>query len=233
MTGVQSRRVLVVDDHPVMRRGLRVLLEGQSWVAEVLEAASVAEAVRVAVSRQVDVVAMDVVLPDGDGLQATRRVLRARPQARVLIFTMSADDEVVSDAIRAGAHGYLIKDADPESVVDALRTVALGGVVLGPQAGTALLGSLGRQPTGLPPPFDELTVRELEILTRLASGDSNIAIARRLGVTEKTVRNQLSIVFAKLGVSDRVNAALLAREAGIGVSPRHRRAADGGPTSTA
>ena len=211
-------RVLIVDDHPVVRRGLRTMLEGEPWVAQVSEAATVAEAIKEAVTQQVDVVAMDVALPDGDGVDATRRILRARPEVAVLVLTMADDEEVVARAIDAGARGYLLKDTDPETVIDSLRTVAAGGVVLGPRIGPAVImagASRGRQPARLPPPLDRLTPREHEILTLLAAGESNARISRHLGLSEKTVRNQLSHVFSKLNVADRVQAALLARRMGI------------------
>ena len=208
-------RVLIVDDHPVVRRGLRVMLEGEPWVRDVTEAASVEEAVREAVTCQADVIAMDVVLPDGDGVDATRRILEACPDAAVLMLTMADDEEIVARALSAGARGFLLKDTDPDMVLDALRTVASGGVVLGPKVGPAVLTALRRAPTVLPPPFDRLTARELEIVNRLAVGDSNAQIARQLNVSEKTIRNQMSAVFNKLNVSDRVQAALLARDAGI------------------
>jgi DNA-binding NarL/FixJ family response regulator len=191
------------------------MLEGEPWVSQVWEAASVEEAVREAVTCQADVIAMDVVLPDGDGVDATRRILEACPDASVLMLTMADDDEIVSRALSAGARGFLLKDTDPDMVLDALRTVASGGVVLGPKVGPTVLTALRRAPAVLPPPFDRLTSRELEIVNRLAVGDSNAQIARQLNVSEKTIRNQMSAVFSKLNVSDRVQAALLARDAGI------------------
>lgn len=209
-------RVLIVDDHPVVRRGLRTMLEGEPWVEEVAEAATVAEAVKEAVTQQVHVVAMDVALPDGDGIDATRRIVRARPDARVLVLTMADDEDIVARAFDAGARGYLLKDTDPETVIDSLRTVAGGGVVLGPRIGLAVITAVQRQPARLPAPLDQLTPREYEILTLLAAGESNARIARQVGVTEKTVRNQLTNVFSKLEVADRVQAALLARRMGIG-----------------
>jgi DNA-binding NarL/FixJ family response regulator len=212
---MDSRRVLIVDDHPVVRRGLRAMLESESWVREVREAATVNDAVREAVTGRADLVAMDVTLPDGDGIDAARRLAQVRPEARILILTMSADDAVVERALRAGVSGYLLKDTPPEVTLDALRTVAGGGFVLGPRVGTALLTAISLGPTELPAPFNRLNDREYAILTRLASGDSNAHIARHLGVSEKTVRNQVSQVFTKLGVTDRVQAALLARDAGI------------------
>lgn len=208
-------RVLIVDDHPVVRRGLRTMLEGEPWVEEIAEAATVAEAVKEAVTHQVHVVAMDVALPDGDGIDATRRIVRARPDVQVLVLTMADDEDIVARAFEAGARGYLLKDTDPETVIDSLRTVAAGGVVLGPRIGQAIIRAVHRQPARLPPPLDQLTPREYEILSLLAAGESNARIARQLGVTEKTVRNQLSNVFSKLEVADRVQAALLARRMGL------------------
>ena len=212
---ITDRRVLIVDDHPVVVRGLRTMLDGEPWVGEILEATNVADAIRAAVSGRVHVIAMDVALGDGDGVEATRRILAAVPGVRVLILTMAADSDVVSRALRAGAHGYLLKDTDPDTIIDALRMVAAGGVVLGPGIGDPLLATAQQAPAGLPPPFDSLTQREREIIGHLATGESNVRIARHLGLSEKTVRNQLSAVFAKLGVSDRVQAALLARDVGI------------------
>ncbi|MGH3914853.1 MAG: response regulator [Pseudonocardiaceae bacterium] len=208
-------RVLIVDDHPIVRRGLRAMLEGEPWVEEVAEAATVAEAIKEAAIRQVHVVAMDVALPDGDGIDATRSIVRAHPETMVLVLTMADDEDIVVRAFEAGAHGYLLKDTDPETVIDSLRTVAAGGVVLGPRIGVAIITAGQRQPAQLPPPLDKLTPREYEMLTRLATGESNARIARHLSLSEKTVRNQLSRVFSKLEVTDRVQAALLARDMGV------------------
>lgn len=208
-------RLLIVDDHPVVRRGLCTMLEGETWVEEVVEAATVADAVREAVTCRVHVVAMDVTLPDGDGIDATRRIMRACPEARILVLTMADDADTVARAFDAGARGYLLKDTDPEMVIDALRTVAAGGVVLGPRIGLDILKAVQARPARLQPPLDQLTPREVEILTLLAAGESNARIARRLGVTEKTVRNQMTGVFSKLEVADRVQAALLARRLGL------------------
>jgi DNA-binding NarL/FixJ family response regulator len=191
------------------------MLEGEAWVAEVTEARTVADAVRAAVTQRIQVVAMDVALPDGDGVEATRRILQARPDVKVLMLSMTDDEDVVERALRAGARGYVRKDTDPDTVIDALRAVAGGGVVLGPKVGPMLLTSLQRAPATLPPPFDQLTARERDILARLVCGDTNALIARHLGVSEKTVRNQMTSVLTKLGVPDRTHAALLAHRAGI------------------
>lgn len=184
--------MLIVDDHPIVRRGLRALLLSEDWVLDVTEAATVADGVMAAVTDEVDLVAMDVALPDGDGIEATRRILRARPEVAVLILTMSEDDDDVSRALGAGARGFLLKDTDPETVVDALRAVAGGGLVLGPRIRPDLVTQGRRSSATVPAPFDRLTDREREIVGRLALGESNARIARHLGLSEKTIRNQLS-----------------------------------------
>ena len=207
--------VLVVDDHPVFRRGLCAVLAGESWVRDVVEADCVREAVRCAADETVDVVAMDVGLPDGDGIDATRRILATRPGLAVLMVTMTDDQDTVARALRAGARGYALKETDPETLVDALRTVAQGGVVLGPRVGPAVLDALRAAPATLPAPLDRLSARERQLLEQLTRGRSNAQIGRALGISEKTVRNQLSTVFTKLEVGDRVSAALLARDLGL------------------
>lgn len=212
---LRRHRVLVVDDHPVFRRGMVALLEGEPWVECVLQAGTVREAVREAVTGAVNAVVMDVALPDGDGIEATARITAARPGVAVLVVTMTLDQSLVARALRAGARGYTLKDTDPEVLLDALRTVAQGGLVLGPGVGEQALAALGQAPLALPPPLDGLTPRELDILRRLGTGGTNAQIARALNLSEKTVRNQLSSIFAKIGVSDRVRAALLARDAGL------------------
>jgi two-component system, NarL family, nitrate/nitrite response regulator NarL len=211
----ERRRVLVVDDHPVVRRGLSTVLVGEPWVADVVEASTVAGALEAVASNQVDLVSMDLSLPDGDGIEATVRILACRPATRVLILTMTDGEEVVVRALRAGASGYLLKASDPEEVISALRTVAAGGITLGAHVGPGMLAAIRESPATLPAPFDRLTAREREVLSRLSKGESNARIARHLGLSEKTVRNQLSVVFTKIGVSDRVQAALRARDAGL------------------
>jgi DNA-binding NarL/FixJ family response regulator len=207
--------VLVVDDHPVFRRGLCAVLAGETWVRDVVEADCVRDAVRSAADETVDVVAMDVGLPDGDGIDATRRILATRPGLAVLMVTMTDDQDTVARALRAGARGYALKETDPETLVDALRTVAQGGVVLGPRVGPAVLDALRAAPATLPAPLDRLSARERQLLEQLTRGRSNAQIGRALGISEKTVRNQLSTVFTKLEVGDRVSAALLARDLGL------------------
>jgi DNA-binding NarL/FixJ family response regulator len=201
-------RVLVVDDHPVVRRGLRALLEAEPWVAAVTEAASAAEAARAAADA--DLVVMDVGLPDGSGVAVTRRLVRSRPGLPVLVLTVDDDARTVAAALAAGARGFVLKDSDPDLVLDALRTLRGGGLVLGPR-----VRAVEPARTSPPPPLDRLTDRERTVLAELAAGESNARIARRLGLSEKTVRNGLSAMFVKLGVRDRIGAILLARDAGI------------------
>lgn len=208
------QRVLIVDDHPILLRGLRATLEGEPWVGEVVQATTVASAVKEAVTRKPDLVVMDVRLPDGDGIEATRRILRVLPEATVLILTMDGDNDLVAQALDAGAHGFLLKDLDASDLAASLRAVAGGSVVLGPNVEPTLTTSPRGGPRRLPP-LDRLTDRELQVLSLLAASATTARIAHELGVTEKTVRNQLTAIFSKLGVADRVQAALLAHRLGL------------------
>ncbi|WP_309238751.1 response regulator transcription factor [Actinoplanes aureus] len=207
--------MLLVDDHPVFLRGLRAVLEEERWVASILEADTAADAVRIAREHPVTVVAMDVALPDADGIEATRRILEIRPTVNVLMLTMLDDDEIVFRALHAGAHGYARKDIQPDKLVQALSTVADGGVVLGPSIGAGVLAGVRRTTAVLPPPFDRLNDRDRLLLYRMALGDNNAQIAHRLGLAEKTIRNQISELFDKLGARDRVRAVLLVHDSGV------------------
>jgi DNA-binding NarL/FixJ family response regulator len=211
-------RVLVVDDHPVVRRGLLAMLENEPWVATVTEAATAKEAVTAALAGAVDIIAMDVVLPDGDGIEATSRIRGQRPDTRVMVLTMSDDQATALRALRAGARGYLVKGTDPDVIVAALQTVAKGNYVFSASIGAALTAALHRTPLPVKPPLDKLTPRELQITRLVASGRANTEIASSLDVTEKTIRNQLTAIFTKLGVKDRTQLALLAGRSGIGTA---------------
>jgi len=206
--------VLIVDDHPVFRRGLRSVLEDTAWVDEIVEAASVEEAVRVAVTGKVDVVAMDLVLPDGSGLEATARITRARPGLPVLVLTMHNDPGLTGPLLAAGARGYLVKETDSDLIVDALHAISRGATLFGPHLdpATVTVGVVEPRRASL---LERLSPREREILIQLAAGRTNAQIGRQLGLSEKTIRNQLSALYLKLGVSDRTQAALRAREAGL------------------
>ena len=204
--------VLVVDDHPLMRRGLAAILGLEAWVGRVVEAGSVREGAALGATARVDVAVVDLGLPDGDGVELVRRLRRA-PGCPVLVLTMTRDEGVVRACLAAGAGGYVLKDSPPDAVVRAARTVLDGGLVLGPEVAGAALAA-GR-PARLAPPLDRLSPADVRLLALIADGRPNPAIATALGVTEKTVRNRVSVLLGVLGVADRVQAALLAWEKGL------------------
>jgi len=210
-------RVLIVDDHPVVRDGLRALLGSTTDVEVVAEAAGGLAAIREAKTHRPDVVIMDVHLPDLDGVEATRRLRRVVPESAVLVLSMLEDDDTVFAAMRAGARGYLLKGASQGDIERAIQTVAAGGAFLGPQVARRILGML-TDPRREEPPFPELTPREREVLDLIATGLSNPQIATRLCISGKTVSNHVSNIFAKLQLPDRAAAIVRAREAGLGHS---------------
>lgn len=207
--------VLVVDDHPIVRRGLALLLSMEPWVEKVHEADSGDSAVREALLHDVDLVALDLRLAADDGVLTTRRLLAAKPTLAIVIVTMVESDDEVARALQSGARGYVLKSSPPEDICAALALARRGGLVLGPGLGPGVLISDARPRDALPPPFDRLTAREVVLAQRLALGEQNSRIARALEISEKTVRNQISTLLVKLGVPDRVAAVLLAREAGL------------------
>lgn len=207
-------RLVLVDDHPVVRRGLRALLDTIDEVEVVGEAADGEAAVREAQLLHPDVILMDIRLPVLDGVEATRRISAAVPEVAVLVLTMYDDDATVLTAMRAGARGYLLKGAEQDEIVAAIRAVAAGQVIYGPGVAARML-SLFAAPPASTVPFPELTEREREILTLLASGLRNAAIARQLFLSPKTVSNNLTAIFAKLRVADRSAAIIRARDEGL------------------
>ena len=210
-------RVLIADDHPVVRRGIGALLASLEGIVVVGEAADGAAAVREAQLTRPDVVVMDVQMPGTDGVAATRRLAAVLPGTAVLILTMFEDDETVFSAMRAGARGYLLKGAGQDEILAEIRSVVAGQVVIGPGVAGRLIGYLQTPPTsGVP--FPELTPREREILDGIAQGQGNAVIAARLGLAPKTVGNHVSAIFAKLQVAGRTEAILRAREEGLGRS---------------
>jgi DNA-binding NarL/FixJ family response regulator len=202
-------RVLVVDDHQVVRQGLRTFLDVQDDIAVVGEAAGGAACVAEAERLRPDVILLDLRMPDGDGVRALRDLRERGNRARVLVVTSFTDASTVLPAVRAGAAGYVYKDVDPAALAAAIRAVHAGHVLLHPDvAGLLAAGEPGDG--GVP-----LTAREREVLAEIARGRSNREIARALGVTEKTVKTHVSAVLAKLGVQDRTQAALYAVRAGL------------------
>lgn len=208
-------RVAVVDDHPVFREGLVTVLRdrGLDVVAEV---ASGEEAVRVAVELAPDVVLMDLAMPGLGGVEATRRIAADQPATAVLVVTMNDDDDSVFAALKAGARGYLVKESAAADIARAVESVARGETVLGARVGAQVVAAAVGSPRGTTQPFPQLTAREREVLELVARGHDNGRIARRLGLSDKTVRNVLSTVLAKLPAATRAEAVALARDGGLG-----------------
>ena len=213
-------RILVVDDHPVYRDGLRALIERAPDLELVGEAATGTDAVSAARSGAPDVILMDIRMPGISGIDATRQILADRAAARILILTMSEDDDSLFAAMRAGARGYLPKDSDSEDLVRAIHAVAGGDVIFGESIATRLQAFFATGHTRpAVAPFPELTDREDEVLELIARGLANRAIATELGISDKTVRNHVANIFNKLQVADRGQAIIRARDAGLGRDP--------------
>ena len=216
---MNRRRVLVVDDHPLYREGLVTALSMLDGVDVVGEAGDGAQAVELALRLAPDVVVMDLNLPRLGGIEATRRITAELPGTAVLVLTMLEGDDALFAAMRAGARGYLLKGADRQEIARALETVANGEVVFSATLASRVLAWFARGGGNSALPFPELTEREREILDLVARGLTNGAIARRLVVSDKTVRNHVSNVFGKLHVADRAEAVARARDAGMGAGP--------------
>ncbi len=215
-------RVLIVDDHQLFRDGLRALLLAAPDTEVVGEAATGAEALRLAAETQPDVILMDIQMPDLDGIEATRQIVAANPQVGVLMVTMFEDNQSVFAAMRAGARGYVLKGARHDDMLRAIRAVGSGEAIFSPAIAARLMdffahGRAAAQPIAHPEEtFADLTDREREILALIAQGQPNAAIAEALTISIKTVRNHVSNIFSKLQVADRAQAAIRAREAGLG-----------------
>jgi DNA-binding NarL/FixJ family response regulator len=208
--------VLVADDQPLVRSGFRMILEERSDLELVGEAGDGAEAIALTRELDPDVILMDVRMPGVDGVAATRRLIESGSRARVLVLTTFDLDEYVYAAIRAGASGFLLKDVEPNELVDAIRVVAAGNSLFGPAATERLVARFAQEPEpAAVRSLDDLTDREREILRLLATGLSNAELAQRLHLSETTVKTHVSAVLRKLRVRDRVQAVIAAYEAGL------------------
>lgn len=213
---MNSLTVLIADDHPLFRKGMRSLLETMTDITLVGEAKSGREAVELATVHQPDLVLMDLQMPEGSGLAATRELSKISPTIRILVVTLFEDDDSIFTALRAGAHGYILKDADEEEMMRAIRAVGKGEAIFSPAIATRLMDYFAATSQQVPQEvFPELTEREREILTLIARGESNAAIAEQLMISLKTVRNHVSNIYNKLQVADRAQAVIRARDAGL------------------
>ena len=216
-------RVLVVDDHPLVRAGLRALVDGEDGVQVVAEASDGERALEAWGEHRPDVVLMDLSMPGMGGVEATRHLVAAHPDARVVVLTSVPDATSVHEALAAGAVGYLLKDADPASVVAGVRAAAAGGAPLDPRAARALLPGRGAAPAPAdraqearpePAPPAAPVGREADVLRLIAQGLANKQIGQRLGISERTVKAHAGSLFRRIGVTDRTSAALWARDHG-------------------
>lgn len=210
-------RVLIVDDHTLFRDGLVGLLNSVDDIEVVGTAQDGQEAVHKAGESQPDVILMDILMPELNGIEATRAIIKDNPHMGVIMLTMFEDDESVFSAMRAGARGYILKGADQDDVLLAIRAVYRGEALFGPSIAARLMDFFTIPPSEPPQTFPELTEREHEILALIAQGMSNHEIAERLNISLKTVRNHVSNIYNKMQVTDRVQAVLRAREAGLGL----------------
>ena len=213
-------RILLCDDHAMFRQGLRSILETEPDFRVIGEAATGREAVRWALETRPDVIIMDIQMPDLDGVAATKTILAELPEAKTIILTMYRQDTYVFEAIKVGARGYLLEDADANDLIAAIKQVAAGGTLLTAEMAASILDEFGKVKTEQLPEhpehrLSELTEREADILRFLARGATNQEIATALNVSEKTVRNRLSEIFSKLRLNNRTQAALYALREGI------------------
>lgn len=207
-------RVVVVDDHMVFREGLRALLGRVDEIEIIGEASTTDEAIEITAQLRPDVVLMDLHLPGGGGELATRTIAARDPEVAVLVLTMHSDDAHLRQALNAGARGYLLKDAEPNAIIRAIVAVSDGQAIFDPGIAARVIAATGAPQAERP--FPVLTEREHEILDRLARGLRNDAIAARMGISIKTVQNNVSTILLKLGATDRTHAVAMARDAGMG-----------------
>ena len=209
-------RVLIADDHPVFRFGLRTLLKADPTLEIVGEATNGKEAIAQASELSPDVILMDLNMPGMNGIQAIRRILTNHPEVHILVLTMFDDDDSVFAAMRAGARGYILKGTEGGETLQAIHVVSTGEAIFSPSIAQRLMQYFGAtRPRGADQPFPDLTEREREVLALIAQGYTNQAIAERLVITPKTVRNHISSIFSKLQVTSRLEAIMRAKDAGM------------------
>ena len=209
-------RVLVADDHPAFRHGLEAMLAEVADVEVVGSARTGTEVVELARSLLPDVILMDLRMPELDGIEATRRLSRDVPAPAIVVLTMFEDDDSVFAAMRAGAHGYLLKGAEQDEIVRAVRAAAAGEAIFGPEVARRVITHFANGRGSTSAAFPALTERERQVLEMVAAGKGNARIAHELVISLKTVRNHVSNIFTKLQVSDRSAAIVKARESGLG-----------------
>lgn len=217
---METIRLLIVDDHTLFREGLRALFSAIEDIDLVGEATSGQEAIDLVEECQPDVILMDIDMPGMGGVQATRSILRKTPSTGIVMVTMLEDDASVFSAMRAGARGYVLKGAKPDELLQTIRAVSNGQALFGSAIAARMMRFFNEQgarfKASLPEEaFPELTPRELEVLELIARGDKNSAIAEKLVISEKTVRNHITNIFSKLQVADRAHAIIKARDAGL------------------
>lgn len=207
--------VILVDDHQIVRRGVRAFLDTQPDINVLGEADSGEEGVRLATEHAPDVVLMDLIMPGMDGVEATRHIKRASPRTQIIVLTSYHQDEHIFPVIRAGALSYLLKDAGPEELADAVRKAARQEAVLHPRVAARVVQELHGTRCDAPNPFTELSDRELDVLRLIADGKSNAEIAEQLIISEKTVKSHVSNILGKLHLADRTQAAVYAWREGV------------------
>lgn len=213
---MSSLSILIVDDHPLFRKGMRSLLDSMEGIKVIGEAKSGQEAIEMALDIKPDLVLMDLQMPMGNGLSATRELTRAYPDVRILVITLIEDDDSIFAALRAGARGYVLKDAEEGEMMRAIRSVGEGEAIFSPAIAARLMDYFAEARTQVPKEvFPELTEREREILRLIARGETNEVIAGQLTLSLKTVRNHVSNIYSKLQVADRAQAVIRARDAGL------------------
>ena len=210
-------RVLIVDDHPLFRKGMRALVESLPEMEVAGEATTGEDAIALAATLEPDIIIMDLQMPGGSGLVATRTILNASPHIRILIVTLSDDIESVFTALRAGARGYVLKDAGEGAMARAIQAVGRGEAIFSPAIASRLMDYFAAPHPAVPKElFPSLTEREREVLGLIAQGHTNADIARQLSLSVKTVHNYVSNIFSKLQVADRAQAVVRAKQAGLG-----------------